>query len=547
MGSIGLPKAFRRLRPHRRWGLSLFFLFLAAWRYSAPVAQYVDIGLFDETRYLLQGLQLDTTPLRDAFRSPLYALWYAGLSRFVQDPLALYDLNYLIQLIALPLLVYWALTAYASPLWAFLVAWVVLLSDLNLEPWPRVSAFAWMILLLGLGLAWRVQRPWIRAAVITGSAWLASYVRPEFMLAAGLFFLGYILSWQRRKAVPALFPYLGTMAALGGITLLWMGSPHTEPGRAFSAFGQHFMYRWHDDFNLPQDWSHWSPVIEAAFGPQVDSLLDALLANPQRFLQHILANLRDNFLYAPGLVLAHTPVFLERSRQEAWVWLGLWVGMSAISLIHMARKRISPRSWGTWIGPLTVLTLPSLLSIAIIYPRGHYQLGFYLPLFLIWALIVHHVWHPWKPQTLWYGPWGWVVALFLVFITPPLTKRASTPPPQETRRLIETLRLLTAQEPRAWSLVVPFHYWHRNLEVYLPSRIHPILADINTPEQLQGYRGKDFILLPWGQRLLHQAREQGLLETFPQDHILCTPQGTWVLLVQRTPPRPDSLPMDLCP
>ncbi len=528
-----------------RWFAFLALLCIAAWRYTAPVASYVDIGLFDETRYLLQGLRLSDTSLKDVFRAPLYALWYAGLSRFVSDPVALYDLNYRIQLIAVPVLVYWALTARTSYLWAFLLAWVVLISDLNLEPWPRVVPFAWMLLLLGLGMAWRVDKPWRKAALLTGSAWLASYARPEWILAAGLLFFA-SLWWLRTRRSSDLGVFLLTMGILVVGTFSGMGSPHTEPGRAFAAFGQHFMYRWHDDFRFPSDWSHWYPVIEKAFGPGVDSLLEALWANPRWVLQHMLANLRDHVVYTPGLVLAHTPVFLDRSRDEAWIGLGIAGAISLATFLRLVRRR--PRlGWVEELGPLLVLALPAAWSILVIYPRPHYQFGFYLPILLAWALIVHEVWRPWRPEGLWYGRWGLLLAFFLSLLTPPLTQRQSTPPPQETRQVIQTLRLLAEQIPSCCTLVVPTSYWDRNLEVYLPKQIRPLLDDITTPAQMSRYEDVDLMLLPQGQRLLHQVRERDHQRLLPASRVLCTEEGTWVLILQRDVPLSSPLPMRPCP
>ncbi len=527
------------------WFAFLAFLGLAAWRYAAPIASYVDIGLFDETRYLFQGRHLADTSLREVFRAPLYALWYAGLARVASDPVVLYDWNYRIQLIAVPVLVYWSLTGRTSYLWAFLLAWAVLISDLNLEPWPRVTPFAWMVLLLGLGVAWRVNRPWGRAAVLTGSAWLASYARPEGMLAAALLFLGSL--WRLRTQRPSdVRAFLVTMGILVMGTFWGMGSPHTEPGRAFAAFGQHFMYRWHDEFRLPSDWSHWYPVIEEAFGPGVDSLLEALWANPRWFIRHMLANLRDHVAYTPGLVLAHTPVFLDRSRDEAWIGLGV-VGAISFATLLRALHRRPQFPWMDTLGPLLLLALPAAWSILVIYPRSHYQFGFYLPLLLAWGLIVHEVWRPWRPEDLWYGRWGLGLALLLALATPPLTQRQPTPPPQETRQVIQTLRLLTKQVPSCCSLGVPDAYWHHNLETYLPKQIRPVFVDIANPDQLLRYPEVDLLLIPQGWHLLNQTRGRGHPRLFPASRVLCTTQGMWVLILQRDMPLPPSLPMRPCP
>ncbi|NPA27397.1 MAG: hypothetical protein GXO36_07360, partial [Chloroflexi bacterium] len=121
--------------------LAVVVLLAIGWRYAAPLPYVTDIILADETRYAAHGLIVRQTG-KWPYRARSYALWYALLSWRTQDLMHLYDFNFQVLTVALPLALYAVLRAVGLPAAAaFVGSVVVLVSDLLIEAWPRVTTF----------------------------------------------------------------------------------------------------------------------------------------------------------------------------------------------------------------------------------------------------------------------------------------------------------------------------------------------------------------------------------------------------------------------
>lgn len=81
-------------------------LLLASWKYVYGLDQLLDIGLYDESNYLSQGVRLWQKGLPSAQSAPLYAIWYWLLSIIQPDRIALYYLNYSLMVVLLSLALY---------------------------------------------------------------------------------------------------------------------------------------------------------------------------------------------------------------------------------------------------------------------------------------------------------------------------------------------------------------------------------------------------------------------------------------------------------
>ncbi len=563
-----LPFRFpsRATRLHVAESLAYLALFgLAALRLLHGMDQVVDIGLFDETRYLSQGLRVTLTTLHQAWRAPLYALWYALLTHITPDPIALHDLNVRLLTLLLPLAFGVLLRALGWPKgWAFLAAWFLLLSDLNLIPWPRVSSFTWMLLLLSWALALRVRSAPLRRGILFGAAWLALYARPEMGLSAALLALeGLIQSrtWSRRQRLL----WLGGLALWVLLTVAVLGSPWREPGRLEAAFWQHYAYRWRGTYDTTGGaWTQWEDIRQQAVG--TDSLTQALLTHPEVFARQWIANLKDLVPKWALLLSFHVPLVTS-----VW-WEGLFTALLGGGLLLAGlwnvRRQIPLKAEDRFLlFTAGALALPGLLSAALIYPRRHYLMG---P-GLMGLVVLAWAWRPWLP--LFKGSQTWtfsyqrlgilILAALLAWATPGWPQRFPCPesPPRvinvtlprqwfcrrtDVREALTALRTLAAVKPDL-RLAVDADYWEENLEVYLPSTAQRVFPSPRASFNL-AHNPADVAVIVYGAPLLHQPQTRETLIQLQHQgaSIGCTRGLPWLIVAYPPTPWPP-LPLQSCP
>ncbi len=517
---------------HSVW-LYLLLLLWAGLRYTAQVDQVLDIGFSDETRYLSHGLRLTFADLHTV-RAPLYAVWYKGLAQVADDPLTLYDLNLRAQMVLLPVALFGALVAADVPPWgAFALGWAWLLGDANLEPWPRVSAFAWLVVLEGLAaFAYLKQgrRGWL---VLLGSVLLSMYARPEMGLALAVL-LG--LAWRRVQPGERKGMWGGLLLlALAGVALF--GSPF-EPGRFLAAFGQHFAFRWRAEY-LPNGspWSDWGQALANAFGPDTHTFFDLLRANPQAIAAHVAANVGDIPRRWGKLLLSHTPwLFPDHPKWGALLWG--FVGLAGLIRWLQRDKRVWWARYGEVSVAAVALALPALLGAVVIYPRYHYLLGLTVMAWYLWGMMALGRTAP-APR-----PWAWgpVVAVVLTLTTPPITAHFGYRPPLEVRVTLLTLRQL--EQAGAEVAAVPAGWNEGNADVYLPE------MTLRRPEtwtfQAVVALGADVAVIPNGRQRLNAPDFQAELRQWQAQgwRAFCTPRRQYLILTRILPRAP--LPVQPC-
>ena len=280
----------------------LIVLLLAGIVFTAGLDRVVDLGLYDESKYLAQGLAAPAA-WPGAQQAPLYAVWYLVLSWLQPDAVKLYYLNYLVVTCLLPLALFVALRSYrVGRAAAFLLALGLLLCRANLPVWPKVGHAALVILLAGLAVTSRARRSRTRAAALAAAALLTSYVRPEMYLSfLGLTGLTGWLTWRtvRRRDDDGdwrvdVLPFAALLAAAVALALAW-GVPPGSGGRSLIAFGQHYSIHWVRWNHDPRDpWTHWKQIVESDFGElgNLTGPISLVKSNPGAVARHVAANLR---------------------------------------------------------------------------------------------------------------------------------------------------------------------------------------------------------------------------------------------------------------
>ncbi len=525
-----------------------------------------DIGLFDETRYLLRGWRLEWADLPHLYRAPLYAVWYALLARRWPDPLLLHDGNFRLQVLLLPLEVYGLLRVVGWPRGgAFVVAWFFLVSDANLVVWPRVASFAWLLLLPALAVALRWRHPQARRGVLLLATWLTVYARPEMLLAVALLLAeaGFTAWRTRREATRSWLRWARGGLLVGALSLAVLGSPLREQGRLKAAFLQHVAYRLHTQYGRSGGaWDRWREVGQEVFGTDA-SLWQAITHNPAAFRRHLQDNGRELLPKAGLLMFGHVPLLCSvwnAALLAALLWLLTLIGGTWWRRRHgLPWPRPRP-AWG-WA---LALALPGLGSAVLIYPRRHYLLGAVLMLWLAWAA--------------WLAPWwqvrrsarhanlgivaGWVLALGLVVYTQPLAARFPCPaePPRlgswtlprsrqwlcrrvDVRPAILALRRAAAQRGPL-RLAIDRNFWDENLEVYLPAQVEWAYPAPRAPEKLL-ILPADVIVEVAGPPWLNQPARRAALQTLRAQggSVYCTPGTPWILIFRQA----TTVPLQPCP
>lgn len=355
-------------------------LFVAALRFVAPVEQFSDVLLYDESDYLYYGAALLQNGLPTPDWAPLYALWYFGLSLIEPDRVALYYLNFQLLCLLLPLALYTVLRRFAvPPPLAATAAFLFLIAQANLPMWPRVSHFALLIVLASLSVAASLRSRASAFAVGAFGALLAAYARPDLALAAVLLSLAtlFALVAERKQGRPPAYALLSGLALSGLGLIAVFGPPIGDGYRSFAAFAQHFglnWVRWTGSSLSP--WTNPFEIIALAFG-DVQSIGGALRADPTLFARHIFSNLARAPQAFFDLFFVHANLVLPIEQRAREAWIVLLVSLGAACVFGWRRREQLGERFRALV-PLWVILgayLPGLLiANLVIYPRNHYLL-----------------------------------------------------------------------------------------------------------------------------------------------------------------------------
>jgi len=360
----------------------LTVILLSGLVYTFGIDHFLDIRLFDESRYLHSGITLPQgSP--GAQRAPLYALWYYMLSLIQPDPAQLYFLNYRAMSILPFLLVFCALRANrVSRVVSLLCAIGLLVNFSNFPTWPKVNHFALLVLLCGITIVSPLTERRLQTLGLVVTALLASFVRPEFFISFILLSLLYLvmllgkgeLLRTRRVAVPLLIA-----VAICLILMFFWGIPLGEGDRTMVAFGQHYAVNWvswHDDLRNP--WTNWKAIVYDDFGA-VSTPIEALRQNPTAVVRHIMRNISRipaELIDMFGKFYPISEPALRAFQTACVLFFGGWLIMVWTGSLKTPTRRIVDNSKKLAFMALQVAAIltPIVLSVILIAPRRHYLL-----------------------------------------------------------------------------------------------------------------------------------------------------------------------------
>lgn len=355
--------------------------------FTHHISLITDIGLYDESNYLLWGFNFNKT-IPPAENGSGYSFWYYLLSLLEPDKVKAYYLNAKILTVLLPLSIFITLRALKAPVIAvFFVSILFLISTANFPMSPKVSQFGIIIMLTGLSISLYVKEVYLKFCILMLTALLVSYTRPEFYLSWIVFSCittGYLIRILYKKIYS-----IGSIATisvtliLSFLIIIILGRPMGDGTRSILAFGQHYAANWvmWNGSNL-NPWTNWNTFFNADFKGST-SILTAAITNPAAFLHHIISNalaLPNNLdrmvtlIYPDQIFKLISIQFKILIISSIFYFSILLFNIKKSNLQLNCPTPLHQASSLKYIVFLLILIFPSSISVLIIGPREHYLL-----------------------------------------------------------------------------------------------------------------------------------------------------------------------------
>lgn len=373
--------------------LYIGIILYACARLAYGASRLVDFVFADESVSLFYGLGFNAGHLfTDGF---VYHLWYKVLSVFVPDPIALYPFNYAMLVSLNGVLMYILLRKMGRGyFFSGLFSILFVISSVNIFTWPFITRFAAAVILLTLILVLSARKHRTKYFFLLGGLTVLVYVRPEYILsfllfaAVSLVVLGIRYFRSSRKVFAVAF-----LITLAFALFVFLIKNPSDGGRDAWAFGQHYALSLKQQGQKDIDpWGDgvWQKVMKEKFNTD-QSPVTAFFNNPSAMLTHV----RRNMKMVPYKTLyAHYPFTLTGFSKTLqyfikWVIIGLYllaVLMFGKNLFKRFKEKGLLNAFGmddrlfyfSWF----ILLIPSLISVALIYPRDHYIVVLFMLLYL---------------------------------------------------------------------------------------------------------------------------------------------------------------------
>lgn len=355
-----------------------------------------DIDLFDESYYLLQGVNLFKAPAVASW-GPLYSTWYWLLSLFQPERVALYLLNAKLIVVLPVFTMYAALRRYSVSILLSLAASLWLLScNGNVATAPKVVHFAVSVVFIGLIFMKSAKNIEQLLLIATITSLVVSFVRPEFFLAyiASVSVFLILIMLRFFKAKPVVIPklLLATLLVLSFSSLYFVGPPaFFSVKRDMSAFSQHFSAHWVKWTGSKLHPYANAPMIMQKVLNNPASVLEAFKNNPKLVLRHCIENIGGVAPALNEMFKVKVPIFAEHSiilMFEATMTILMLCALflSKLQQIISGIIRSVNEYWKQFlfIGLLISITAT---TVAIIFPHHHY-LFFFVSMFIFSVSLV---------------------------------------------------------------------------------------------------------------------------------------------------------------
>jgi hypothetical protein len=379
----------------------ILILMVAGFILVHDLTAWKDVEFGDETTYLGSGLTFSIPFKGGAQWGPLYAAWYAFWHLFIPTPLDLYYFNWALLSVLAGIAVFLFFRSLRVSFWASIcISTLFLFSAQNLPLNPKISIAPFCLILATLAaIHFNQWSHFFRFLLVALAGLLCAYFRPEFYLS---FLLGvlFMIGWawkekilQQRMSIVAVGVFVIIVFTLH--VLLENPLFSGDGSRSAVAFQQHFIVNY-------SAWKHQPEpsTIEAqlrlfhqVLGDDVQTLTDALKAQPAWALKHIFTNLTHTL----SANLKNTVDTFYQTLFRGWYspWrtgLVVIIGLIFLALVdyratwrNFRQKLVD--SWG--LVALLTLIFPTLVATILIYPRTHYLVFHLILIFWLIAFVAN--------------------------------------------------------------------------------------------------------------------------------------------------------------
>lgn len=388
------------------YAASFICIILGLYEYFENWPLIWDISLWDESIYMDRGIRnWDVSQMKNYEASPLYSWVYSAVSGLHWPPEKLTMLVGLIVVVACVLALYIAVLVVSK---SFFLATILIcgfvLSGLTMIE-PRLVYAALFMLSIGSAFAYSARIYPLKAIVLTLTAYLVCFIRPEFCLAfyalsgvTVLSILFMVVSADKFKIMlveepSSLIATILCLVVLVVLINLWSFPVLVGGERAMMAFGQHYAGYW-TYVNKPDTMAFmdWESVVAKEF-PGAKSQFGAALINPGEMLGFIGENVR--------VLLGEIGGALSKILFGFRVFGVLLVAGFSLSLLRLNKAKKADVKVFLWANVDRVLAYdvllwvalasPVLLSVIIIYPRLHYLVILFGLVFIFIAIFVRRL------------------------------------------------------------------------------------------------------------------------------------------------------------
>lgn len=375
-----------------------FFTLIACWlKMTANLDLFQDLLATDEAYYMIGGITLKGKMLK--YWGPSYSLWYTIQALFERDTIKLYYLNQKVVTIIPVLLCYVMLLRFRVKfIVSLLLPFFLLVSLLYFPTWPKISHFCIAVIFVSIIVSQSLKDNFSKWLTFSFAAFVLAYARPEFHLSVFLF-ISVLLVWVfikkfKLSKVQWLFVFVFFFLYTAASSLLGNIFINSDSDRNIVAFAQHFSYNYAIWNNMDiRNWMDYDNIFAQHFGI-ASSYGEVIKSNSSMFFKHIFSNLREYFyalyIYATDIILPQKIFNLSATVRLALILI------SAFVLLVLSRKTYFFER-GTILlkdnllvaFALLLLTLPTLISVILIFPRSHYLI-LQLPLFIFLLTLLFH-------------------------------------------------------------------------------------------------------------------------------------------------------------
>jgi hypothetical protein len=388
------PKDRLSANPHIwEYIFGVILMFACGWKVYHGLQDVMDIQFADESAYMRFGLDLFGKMNRDW--GPMYSIWYKCLSYISTDTIQLYYLNYAITSVLIGVLLYvFLLRISIHTIFAMLVSFSVLISELNISVWPRISHFCIVLFLLFLIIITFIRNNIYKFLVFALLCLISSYARPEFYIsfllamAASFVSIAYNRKHLVRKDYLLFFCFIILIAALH-YTFRFPSNNFFGFNRGVAAFYQHYAYNYKIRTHANIDsWLYWEEICKQQFG-DCNSMWCVIKTQPAIVISNTLFNIRNyiisTFIHGYSYIF---PVLLFHAKKIQFIVYALLTILFIYLLVKKETRQKFFKEAHTlrfYILTSFLFIAPTILSCVFVFPRDHYV---YLQMMFVLLLLI---------------------------------------------------------------------------------------------------------------------------------------------------------------